>query len=84
MAPYVNLQSNSNLCTKYNLIANVRHNNGIVVTEGFFNAHVLHKASNTWYDIQDLIIEEVLPPVIALSEAYVQVYERQDVFETGI
>jgi len=79
MGPYTNL--NSEQCTKYNLIANIRHNDGIIATEGYFNAHILNKASGTWYDIQDLIIEEVMPPVIALSEAYLQIYERQDLFE---
>jgi U4/U6.U5 tri-snRNP-associated protein 2 len=82
MAPYCSLsKENINQCTKYNLIGNVKHNNGIVATEGYFNGHFLHKASDTWYDIQDLIIEEVMPPVIALSECYLQVYERQDLLD---
>jgi U4/U6.U5 tri-snRNP-associated protein 2 len=80
MAPYLKNPA-AHKCTKYNLIANIKHNDGITATEGYLNVHILHKASDTWYDIQDLIIDEIMPPVIALSEAYIQVYERQDIYE---
>ena len=28
-----------------------------------------------WYELQDLRVSEVLPQMVALSEAYLQVYE---------
>lgn len=31
-----------------------------------------------WFDVQDMVVEEALPPVIVLSEAFIQVYELQD------
>jgi len=77
LAPYVTPVEGQ--ATTYNLIANIRHNG--TPTEFSFNVHVLQKSTDKdkWYDIQDLIVEEALPPLIALSEAYIQVYEREDV-----
>jgi hypothetical protein len=34
------------------------------------------QANDKWYNIQDLYVEEAMPQVIALSEAYIQIYER--------
>jgi len=62
----------------YNCVANIRHNGN--PKDYHFNLHVLHKSSNKWHDIQDLFVEEVMPPLIALSEAYIQIYERADLF----
>lgn len=80
MLPYTNLPADTTECTKYNLIANIRHNEGETAKEGFFNVHVLQKSTDKWYDIQDLVVEEALTPLIALSEAFIQIYERQDIF----
>ena len=35
--------------------------------------HVLHKASGKWYEMQDLHVTEILPQMITLTEAYIQV-----------
>lgn len=80
MLPYTNLPPDTTQCTKYNLIANIRHNEGETAKEGYFNVHILQKSEDKWYDIQDMIIEEAMPPIIALSEAFIQIYERQDIF----
>lgn len=32
-----------------------------------------------WYEIQDLTVKPILPQLINLTEAYIQIYERQDV-----
>jgi len=60
----------------YNLVANIRHHG---TPDNYnFNIHVHHKSSDKWYDVQDLFVEEAMPPLIALSEAYIQIYERAD------
>jgi len=70
MSPYCE----STQGTHYNLIANIRHNG--TTKDFWYNLHVLQKNTDKWYDIQDLIVEEAMPPLIALSEAYIQIYER--------
>jgi hypothetical protein len=58
MAPYCDLKKNQKTdsngkqqqeekppSTMYDLIANVKHNNGITATEGYFNVHIWHKVS---------------------------------------
>ena len=74
--------------TKYNLVANICHDlppgkgkegQTDPLEEGSYRAHVLCKASQQWYEMQDLHVEEILPQLIGLSESYMMVYERQDV-----
>lgn len=36
-----------------------------------------------WHEVQDLRVTEVLPQQVALAEAYLLVYERQDVETDG-
>jgi U4/U6.U5 tri-snRNP-associated protein 2 len=38
---------------------------------------VLHKGSGKWYEMTDLYVTEILPQMITLTEAYVQIYERR-------
>ena len=33
------------------------------------------RVEDLWYEVQDLNVTEVLPQVVALSEAYLQCYE---------
>jgi len=61
--------------TCYDLVANVVHEG--LPTSGIYKVHVLHKGSNNWYELQDLHVSKVLPEILPLSEAYVQIYERQ-------
>lgn len=61
--------------TSYDLIANVVHEG--LPTSGIYKVHVLHKGSNNWYEMQDLHVSKVLPEILPLSEAYVQIYERR-------
>merc|ERR1711959_734133 len=62
--------------SKYDLIASVSHE-GPVKT-GTYKAYIHRKIEDLWYEIQDLSVVEVLPQMVALSEAYVQVYERHN------
>jgi len=73
MSPYCENPQEGSI---YNLIANIRHNG--TTKDFWYNLHLLQKSTDKWYDIQDLIVEEAMPPLIALSEAYIQFYERVD------
>jgi U4/U6.U5 tri-snRNP-associated protein 2 len=67
------------LPTRYDLIANICHEG--TAQQGSFRVHVLHRATDTWYDVQDLNIttaesqDSMAKQVVAVSEAYIQVYE---------
>ncbi|XP_059473483.1 U4/U6.U5 tri-snRNP-associated protein 2 [Neocloeon triangulifer] len=65
--------------TSYDLVANVVHDGD--PKKGFFRVHVLQKGTGKWYEMQDLHVTEVLPQMITLTEAYIQIYElrRDDV-----
>merc|ERR1712050_366000 len=58
----------------YDLIASVTHEGN--VSDGNYKVYIYRKIEDIWYEIQDLSVVEVLPQKVALSEAYLQVYER--------
>ncbi|KAL6768399.1 hypothetical protein ACKKBF_B39020 [Auxenochlorella protothecoides x Auxenochlorella symbiontica] len=60
---------------KYDLLANIVHEGK--AGEGSVRVHIHRKVENTWYEVQDLRVTDVLPQMVALSETYMQVYERQ-------
>jgi len=59
----------------YNLIANVVHEGGAKEVHGAFKAHIHRKSEDTWYEVQDLRLNEILPQVVVLSETTLLVYE---------
>ncbi|KAM7530707.1 hypothetical protein LguiB_034117 [Lonicera macranthoides] len=59
--------------SRYDLIANVVHDGG----EGSYRVSVHRKSEQQWYEMQDLRVSETLPQMVALSEAYTQIYEQQ-------
>merc|ERR1712196_311746 len=61
--------------TKFNLLANSYHEGD--AEGGVFKVHVLNKANDTWYDVEDLHVQETLPQLVALSPSYLQIYEVQ-------
>ncbi|KAL2932265.1 U4/U6.U5 tri-snRNP-associated protein 2 [Bienertia sinuspersici] len=61
--------------TKYDLIANIVHEGK--PNEGSYRVFVQRKSEEQWYEVQDLHVSETLPQMVALSEAYMQVYELQ-------
>lgn len=61
--------------TRYNLIANIVHDGE--PGKGTYRTHILHKATNQWYEMQDLHVTSILPQMITLTEAYIQIYEQQ-------
>uniref|UniRef100_A0A673JB23 Ubiquitin carboxyl-terminal hydrolase 39 n=1 Tax=Sinocyclocheilus rhinocerous TaxID=307959 RepID=A0A673JB23_9TELE len=62
--------------TTYDLVANVVHDGK--PTEGSYRIHVLHHGTGKWYELQDLQVIDILPQMITLSEAYIQIWKRQD------
>ena len=59
--------------TVYDLIANIVHDGE--PSNGTYRVHILQKSTGTWYEMQDLHVKEILPQMITLTEAYIQIYE---------
>ncbi|KAK6265074.1 hypothetical protein SCA6_020508 [Theobroma cacao] len=68
-------KENEKLRTKYDLIANIVHDGK--PDEGLYRVFVQRKSEELWYEMQDLHVSETLPQMVALSEAYMQIYEQQ-------
>lgn len=76
------------LADKYDLVANITHESSISVgreekadplQEGSYKCHVHHRATNQWYEIQDLHVQEIMAQQIGVSESYVLVFRRKGV-----
>lgn len=63
----------------YDLIANIVHDGPAEQGKGTYRAHILHRPSGQWYELQDLHVTEILPQMIPLSESYIQVWCRKGV-----
>ena len=61
--------------SSYDLIANICHDG--TPDAGTYRAQVFHKSDGNWYDMRDLSVEEVLPQQVALTETYMQIWERR-------
>jgi U4/U6.U5 tri-snRNP-associated protein 2 len=79
------------LADKYDLVANITHESPADVgregkhdplQEGSYKCHVQHKASNQWYELQDLHVSETMPQLIGVSESYVLIFERKSAQQT--
>ncbi|GFQ04392.1 U4/U6.U5 tri-snrnp-associated protein 2 [Phtheirospermum japonicum] len=66
---------NEKMRSKYDLIANIVHDGK--PGEGSYRVFVQRKSEELWYEMQDLHVSETLPQMVALSEAYMQIYEQQ-------
>ncbi|CAI5469424.1 unnamed protein product [Closterium sp. Yama58-4] len=73
--PLEGVEGGGKLRSKYDLIANIVHDGK--PGEGSYRAFVQRKAEEAWYEMQDLHVTETLPQMVALSEAYIQIYEQQ-------
>ncbi|XP_037964253.2 U4/U6.U5 tri-snRNP-associated protein 2 isoform X2 [Plutella xylostella] len=63
--------------TTYELVGNILHDG--TPEKGTYRCHVLHKPTQQWYEMQDLHVTSILPQMITLTEAYIQIYElKQD------
>ena len=68
---------------KYDLLCNVVHDGEAV--GGHYRVHVLHRGSGCWYEMDDLrvVTSETMAQMVGLSEAYIQIYERQEEDDGG-
>eukprot|EP00300_Choanocystis_sp_HF-7_P001265 c11015_g1_i2.p1 GENE.c11015_g1_i2~~c11015_g1_i2.p1 ORF type:complete len:364 (-),score=106.27 c11015_g1_i2:84-1175(-) len=64
--------------TKYDLLANVCHL-GNKVDDDEHEVNIQNKATGIWYRIQDMEVEEAAAQLMTVSEAYIQIWERQRV-----
>jgi len=67
--------------TKFDLVANVCHDGK--PEKGSYKVQVFHNPTSQWFEIQDLRVSPVLPQMVALTESYIQIYQRQDVKTDG-
>ena len=58
----------------YNLVANVVHDGDPNAGKGSYRVHILHQGTKQWYEMQDLHVVSILPQMITLSEAYIQIW----------
>ncbi|KAG9146042.1 hypothetical protein Leryth_016597 [Lithospermum erythrorhizon] len=68
-------RENEKVRSKYDLIANIVHDGK--PGEGSYRVFVQRKSEELWFEMQDLHVAETLPQMVALSEAYMQIYEQQ-------
>ncbi|GLC41126.1 hypothetical protein PLESTB_001794200 [Pleodorina starrii] len=59
--------------SKYDLVANLVHDGK--ADSGTYRVHTHRKVEDIWYEVQDLAVQDILPQMVALSEAYFQVFE---------
>ena len=48
-----------------------------------FQVHILHSGSGKWFEMNDLYMTEILPQMITLTEAYIQIYKRREPSKEG-
>lgn len=61
--------------SKYDLVANLCHDGK--AGEGSYRVHIHRKVEEAWYEVQDLLVTDYLPQMVALSETYMQVWQLQ-------
>ncbi|CAG8721896.1 23391_t:CDS:10 [Dentiscutata erythropus] len=72
MGEYLESSNAEKLGTHYDLIANICHEGKPGKGNGIYKVHVQHRGKDQWYQIQDLIVEEINAQMIFLSESYIQ------------
>ncbi|EPY49473.1 ubiquitin carboxy terminal hydrolase Ubp10 [Schizosaccharomyces cryophilus OY26] len=81
MSPFIDdsfLKSHPKISPRYNLIANIVYES-VLSADGethVFRVQLRNPASNKWYQIQDLYVEEISSDMINLGESLIQLWER--------
>jgi len=60
---------------KFDLVCSAQHDGK--PADGSYKAHVHFSANDTWYEMQDLHVQQIHPQLISVSESYIQVYRRR-------
>jgi U4/U6.U5 tri-snRNP-associated protein 2 len=66
-------EDTKNKLLKYSLMSNVIHDGK--PNQGTFRVQVKNKASQNWFDIQDLNVIKIMPQSVVFSESYIHFYE---------
>ncbi|XP_021727137.1 U4/U6.U5 tri-snRNP-associated protein 2-like isoform X1 [Chenopodium quinoa] len=75
MKYYIALKDAEKLRSKYDLMANIVHEGTPI--QGSYKVCVQRTSEDQWYEVQDLHVSETKAEMVALSEAYVLMYELQ-------
>lgn len=60
----------------YSLVANIVHDGEPEAGKGTYRAHILHRGTGKWFEMQDLYVTEMSDTtLITLSEPYIQIWE---------
>jgi U4/U6.U5 tri-snRNP-associated protein 2 len=62
--------------TKYDLVATGIHEGK--PGEGSYSCMLYHYPDQEWYHVEDLNVKEVRPEIVAIAEAYFQIYTRKE------
>lgn len=63
----------------YTLIANIVHDGEPDAGKGTYRAHILHRGTGKWFELQDLYVTEMSDTtLITLSESYIQIWELNE------
>ncbi|KII66179.1 U4/U6.U5 tri-snRNP-associated protein 2 [Thelohanellus kitauei] len=64
----------------YNLISNVFIDQEAGTGDKInYCIHLLHKPTSKWYLVRDIRVTEIMPPMVSLSESYIQIWEQQEI-----
>jgi U4/U6.U5 tri-snRNP-associated protein 2 len=64
----------------YDLIGNVVHEEEAASRKGSvgnYKVHIMDHPTGKWFELQDLHVVDLLPQMITLTQAYIQVYQRR-------
>lgn len=59
---------------QYRLIGTVSHEGSL--EKGQFRVAILHEASNTWFDVSNVSVEQTVFHLVSLRDSYILLYER--------
>lgn len=60
---------------KFDLVCSAQHDGK--PADGSYKAYVHFRANDTWYEMQDLHVQQIHPQLISVSESYLQIYSRK-------
>eukprot|EP01135_Chromosphaera_perkinsii_P005279 Nk52_evm5s331 gene=Nk52_evmTU5s331 len=46
--------------------------------QGKYRVHIKHGCTGQWYEIEDLVVKEILPQMMPLTETYLQIWEKKN------
>ena len=68
-------QSGSGESILYDLVGTLVHTGK--AESGFYKVMAVHEASGQWHDIQDLLVNEIMPQQVTVSESYILLFKRR-------